>query len=114
STPDIVIGQINGEVDNPTEFADSLRTPTALAWDGVNLYVSDTYNRRVLVYTIGSPGIAYEGIRNAASQDITATGMYTVVGSIQAGDIITLVINTFTYSYTVQSTDTLQTITAAF
>jgi uncharacterized protein (TIGR03437 family) len=113
STPDIVIGQVNGEVDNPTEFADSLRTPTALAWDGVNLYVSDTFNRRVLVYTIGSPGIAYEGIRNAASLDITATGMYTVVGSIQAGDVITLTINTFTYSYTVLSTDTLQTITTA-
>jgi uncharacterized protein (TIGR03437 family) len=113
STPDIVIGQVNGEADNPTAAADSLSTPTALAWDGVNLYVSDTYNRRILVYTIGAPGIAYEGIRNAASLDITATGNYTIVGSIQAGDVITLTINTYTYSYTVLSTDTLQTITTA-
>jgi uncharacterized protein (TIGR03437 family) len=113
STPDIIIGQITGGVDVPSEFADSLRTPSALAWDGANLYVSDTYNRRILVYTIGTPSIAWEGIRNAASLDITATGNYTIVGSIQAGDVITLTINTFNYPYTVLSTDTLQTITAA-
>jgi uncharacterized protein (TIGR03437 family) len=113
STPDIVVGQINGGVDNPSEAADSLRTPTALAWDGANFYVSDTFNRRLLVYTIGTPSIAWEGIRNAASLDITATGKYTIVGSIQAGDVITLTINTLNYNYTVQSTDTLQTITTA-
>ncbi|HUB79403.1 MAG TPA: hypothetical protein VMB03_11425 [Bryobacteraceae bacterium] len=121
STPDTIIGQPAGYVDNASlttaagdsqgEFTDGLRTPLALAWDGANLYVSDTYNRRVLVYTIGTNAIQPEGIVNAASQDITATGQYVVSGTIQAGDIATLTINTFNYSYTVQSTDTLQTIT---
>ncbi|MEI9976695.1 MAG: IPT/TIG domain-containing protein [Ignavibacteriota bacterium] len=75
-----------------------------MAWDG---------NRRVLVYTIGANNIAYEGIRNAASLDVTATGSYSVAGGIQAGDVITLTINTFNYTYTVLSTDTLQTVALA-
>jgi uncharacterized protein (TIGR03437 family) len=113
SAPDTIIGQPAGYVDNASEFVDALRTPLALAWDGANLYVSDTYNRRVLVYTIGTNAIAYEGIVNSAALDITATGQYVVSGTIQAGDIITLTINTFNYNYTVLSTDTLQTITQA-
>jgi uncharacterized protein (TIGR03437 family) len=84
-----------------------------MAWDGSNLYVTDPYNRRLNVYTIGANNIAYEGIRNAASLDITATGSYSVSGSIQAGDVITLTINTYNYNYTVLTTDTLSTITIA-
>jgi uncharacterized protein (TIGR03437 family) len=113
SQADIVIGQISGQVDVPSANTDSLATPLALAWDGSNLYVSDTYNRRIVVYTIGAASVEYEGVRNAASLDITATGSYTVTGAIQAGDVITLTINTFNYSYTVLATDTLQTIAAA-
>jgi hypothetical protein len=30
---------------------DSFKTPHSLAWDGVNLYVADTFNRRVLLYS---------------------------------------------------------------
>ncbi|HYO83061.1 MAG TPA: NHL repeat-containing protein, partial [Bryobacteraceae bacterium] len=33
--------------------ADSVRTPMALAWDGTNLYVSDPFNRRIMVWTTG-------------------------------------------------------------
>jgi uncharacterized protein (TIGR03437 family) len=113
SAPDVIIGQLNGTVDFASPAVDSLRTPVALAWDGSDLYVSDTYNRRILVYTIGATTVANEGIRNAASLDITATGSYTVAGSIQAGDVITLTINTFNYTYTVQSADTVQTVTTA-
>ncbi|HEX3748507.1 MAG TPA: hypothetical protein VHW09_31485 [Bryobacteraceae bacterium] len=113
SAPDSVIGQIADDVDDSSEFADGLRTPLALAWDGLNLYVSDSFNRRVLVYTIGSNAIDFDGIRNAASLNITATGNYEFTGTIQAGDVITLVINSYQYIYTVLSTDTLETITAA-
>jgi uncharacterized protein (TIGR03437 family) len=122
SAPDTIIGQVAGDVDNPpqpssnantAQFADALQTPLALAWDGANLYVSDTYNRRILVYTIGTNAVGYEGIVNAAALDITATGSYTLSGTIQAGDVITLTINTYNYTYTVLSTDTLETITAA-
>ena len=113
SAADTVVGQINGQVDNVTANADGLTTPVAMAWDGSNLYVSDTYNRRIVVYTIGAATVAYESVRNAASLDITATGSYSVTGTIQAGDVITLTINTYTYAYTVLSADTLQTIAAA-
>ena len=111
SSADTIIGQISGLYDTASEAADSLRTPLAMAWDGSNLYVTDPYNRRLNVYTMGANNIAYEGIRNAASLDITATGSYSVTGSIQAGDVITLTINTYTYTYTVLSTDTVSTIT---
>ena len=113
SSADTIVGQIGGAVNQASDAADSLRTPTAMAWDGSNLYVSDTYNRRINIYTVGATTVAYQGIVNAASQSITATGTYTVTGEIQAGDIITLTINTYIYTYTVLSTDTIQTITVA-
>jgi uncharacterized protein (TIGR03437 family) len=113
SAADLVIGQISGQVDVPTSNTDGLATPVAMAWDGSNLYVSDTYNRRIVVYTIGTPSVQYEGVRNAASLDVTASGSYTITGTIQPGDVITLTINSYNYSYTVLATDTLQTIAAA-
>jgi uncharacterized protein (TIGR03437 family) len=113
SAADTVIGQVSGQVDTASSNADALSTPTAMAWDGSNLYVSDTYNRRIVVYTIGATSVAYEGVRNAASLDITATGSYTVGGTIQAGDIITLTINTYNYTYTILASDTLQSIALA-
>ena len=113
SSADIILGQISDQIDAPAEFANSLRTPLSLAWDGTNLYTSDSYNRRILIYTIGTNAVANEGIRNAASLDITATGSIAVGGSIQAGDVITVTINTFIYTYTVLSTDTLQTVALA-
>src|SRR5664279_3777689 len=82
----------------------------SLAWDGANLYVSDTYNRRINVYTLGANTVGYQGVRNAASLDITAHGSLSVAGTIQAGDLITVTINTATYTYTVLSKDTLQTV----
>jgi uncharacterized protein (TIGR03437 family) len=113
SSADLILGQIGGEVDESSGASDSLATPMGLAWDGANLYVADTYNLRVAVYTIGTASIGYQGIRNAASLDITAHGDYTVGGSIQAGDIVTLTINTYQYTYTVQAADTIETITTA-
>lgn len=113
SSADVIIGQISDQFNTASEAADSLRTPVSLAWDGTNLYTSDTYNRRVLIYTIGTNAVANEGIRNAASLDITATGSIAVGGSIQAGDLITITINTFNYTYTVLSTDTIETVALA-
>ena len=69
---DLVIGQIGGSVNQASDAADSLRTPMSLAWDGTNLYVSDAYNRRITVYSIGANTIPYTGVRNAASLDILA------------------------------------------
>ena len=107
---DTILGQIGGDVNQASDAADSLRTPTSLAWDGANLYVSDTYNRRVNVYTIEATTVGYQGVRNAASMDIIAHGSLTVSGTIQAGDVVTITINTATYTYTVLKTDTLETV----
>jgi len=112
---DAIIGQIGGNVNEASNAADSLRTPMAMAWDGTNLYVADTYNRRINVYTIGASTVGYQGIRNAANLNIAATGsiaisFVTPTSLIQAGDVITITINTVTYNYTVLSTDTLASV----
>ncbi len=83
---DIVLGQINFEVNNTSEggFAgaravasDTLRAPTSLAHDGTNLYVSDTYNRRILIFTPGLNAVPYSGVRNSASLYTFALGTIT-------------------------------------
>jgi uncharacterized protein (TIGR03437 family) len=122
---DLVIGQIGGSVNQASDAADSLRTPMSLAWDGTNLYVSDAYNRRITVYSIGANTIPYTGVRNAASLDIVARGSVTIGGTIQAGDVIDLNIGGTTttdssgtttttggadYKYTVVKDDTLTTV----
>ncbi|HLK49128.1 MAG TPA: hypothetical protein VKT49_13390 [Bryobacteraceae bacterium] len=89
---DIVIGQIGGEINQASDAADSLRTPMSLAWDGTNLYVSDAYNRRITVYSIGENSIPYQGVRNAASLNIFALGSVALGGTITANDSVTITI----------------------
>ena len=88
ASADFVIGQIGGSVNQASDAADSLRTPMSLAWDGTNLYVSDAYNRRITVYSMGENTIPYAGVRNSASLDIVARGRVTIAGGIQAGDVV--------------------------
>ena len=122
---DLVIGQIGGTVNQASDAADSLRTPMSLAWDGVNLYVSDAYNRRITVYSMGENTIPYGGVVNSASLNITARARVTFAGSIQAGDSIDINIGgtqttdtsgttTITggadYTYDIVAADTLNTI----
>ena len=89
--------------------ADITPTPTALAWDGTNLYVTDPANRRVLAFTAGEPLIPINGLRNAASRDIFALGSVTLTGTITVGDVVKLTINTTEYDYTMVKADSLQT-----
>jgi uncharacterized protein (TIGR03437 family) len=138
---DWVIGQLGGEINQAYDGVDSLRNPSSLAWDGTNLYVSDTYNRRINVYSIGANNVGYSGVRNAASLAIYAAGSVTISlnagDSITAGNSVTLVVgNSATnaatctaptatttgttatncgpaYTYAVQSTDTINTIVNA-
>jgi uncharacterized protein (TIGR03437 family) len=125
---DYIIGQIGGSVNQASDAADSLRTPMSLAWDGTNLYVSDAYNRRITVYSIGQNTIPYTGVRNAASIDIKASGNVAIGGTITAGDSIdiniggtsttdttgaTTVTGGADYKYTIVATDTINTIIMA-
>ena len=110
---DTLIGQIGGDVDQATDAADSLSTPTSMAWDGVNLYVADVYNMRVTVYSPGLTTIPYQGITNSATVDVTAFGTITIGGTIEANDVVTVTVNSTNYTYTVKATDALTDVVQA-
>ncbi len=140
---DVILGQPNGTVNMSSDgayewrraSADSVRTPHALAWDGENLYAADPFNMRVLVFTPAEPSIPYTGVRNGASRAVYAVGSVTLSGSISAGDEVSVTIgdgdsedyygnvtddngdgvesDNITYSYTVTSRDTLETVVAS-
>jgi hypothetical protein len=117
---DYIIGHLGGTVNQAPDSADSLQTPMSMAWDGTNLYVSDTYNSRITVYSMGANTVPYQGVVNAASLAIYANGSVTISGTIQAGDVVTIniggtastdsagnptTIGGANYTYTVKSTD---------
>jgi uncharacterized protein (TIGR03437 family) len=141
-TADIYIGQPDQYTDQVTTSADTFRpdanilessadttrTPYGLAWDGTNLYVSDPFDVRVLVFTPASPNIPVNGITNGASVNTYAVGTVNVTGTITAGDTITITVTSpnaatgtcpstsggfICYTYTVLSTDTLASIVEA-
>ncbi|MEI9811533.1 MAG: hypothetical protein WDO18_02140 [Acidobacteriota bacterium] len=130
---DVILGQpdeFQSTVSSATDLfhpllrqsaADITATPTSMAWDGTNLYVTDPSNRRILVFTEGEPLIPINGVRNAASREIFALGSVgirltqtvnpttglTDTGKIVAGDTVTLSIGTPArdYTYTVTPDD---------
>ncbi|MBV8819102.1 MAG: hypothetical protein JO022_12145, partial [Acidobacteriaceae bacterium] len=89
---------------------DTIRTPLSLAWDGTNLYASDPYDRRVLVYTPGDIQIPVTAVANAFSRAVFAVGTVDLAGTITAKDTVTITIAGTNYTYTVQSGDTLVSI----
>lgn len=133
---DIILGQpdeFQSVVSSATDLfhpllrqsaADITATPTSLAWDGTNLYVTDPSNRRVLVFTPGEALIPLNGVKNAASRDVFALGSVVVrlsrtinsttgavvVGEITEGDTVTINLNSRPYTYTVVDDDTLESI----
>ena len=100
ATADFILGQINELVNQVSDSAeelrrsssDSLRTPLALAWDGTNLYVTDPFNRRVMVFSVGDTFLPVTAVRNAASREIYAVGTVTLAGSIKEADELTVTI----------------------
>jgi uncharacterized protein (TIGR03437 family) len=108
---DIVLGQPDFITDNPSASADAMQTPAGLAYDGTNLYVSDTYNVRVLIFSIGENALPISGIRNSASREIFAIGSVTVGGTLTEKDTVTISIGTDAnatakdYTYTVTKDD---------
>jgi uncharacterized protein (TIGR03437 family) len=97
---DVILGQLTEFVDNSSDAgeptlvasADSFKSPNSLAWDGTNLYVADTFNRRIAVYTPGDFQLPIAAVRNAASPFIYAQGTVTVGGSAEDNDILTVTI----------------------
>jgi len=110
ASADTVIGEIRGDVDQATDAVDSLSTPSQLAWDGSNLYVADTYNRRVTVYTLANTILPYQAVLNSANMNVTASATVTIGGTIASGNTITISINNLAYNYTVTATDSLDDV----
>jgi uncharacterized protein (TIGR03437 family) len=128
---DIVIGESpdtansTGTVTLASDAADSLRTPMSLAWDGTNLYVSDAYNRRITVYSMGENTVPYAGVVNSASLNIVSKGTITfsaliapttvtvpvTPNSVQAGDLIDVNIGGVSTTTTTGSATSTTTIT---
>ena len=106
------ISIISTVVDN-TGSVDTIANPTGLAWDGTNLYVSDPWDERVLVYTPADIQLAEKATLNAASLAIRQEGfvVLSLPGSITSGDTVSITIGSATYTYTVKSGDTLNSIT---
>ncbi len=71
---DVVIGQPNFVQLTESDGPGSMRSPTALAYAGTNLYVADPFTRRILVFTPGEDMIGQEGVRNAAAYRISGVG----------------------------------------
>ena len=107
---DVILGQIDPRVNLASEATDALRTPMSLAWDGTNLFVSDAFNRRVMVYSLAEPKLPYTAVRNAASQAIYAVGTIILTGTITVGNEITVTVADKEYKYTVVADDTFANI----
>ncbi|MGI8961582.1 MAG: hypothetical protein ACR2IV_17830 [Bryobacteraceae bacterium] len=99
-------------VDN-TGSVDTVPSPMSLAFDGTNLYVSDPFNRRVLVFTPGNTLLPPKSVLNHASEIIRQEGVVTLSGTIAAKDTVTVTIAGKAYTYTILSTDTLASVAQA-
>lgn len=122
---DVVLGQPDFLTDVVSDFSDTftpnlaqsasdtIRTPTALAWDGTNLYVADPWDRRVLVFSPETPAVPITGVVNAASLAVYAIGSITVTAAPAAGDVATITIGSNSYKYTAASGDAIPQVIAA-
>ncbi len=115
---DVILGQKDDSLadDGTTQVvsaSNSLRTPMSLAWDGSNLYVADTFNRRIMVFTVAEQTVVNNSVRNSASFETFASGTVTFSGSVKENDIATITINSKDYKYTIRKDDTLEKIIKA-
>jgi uncharacterized protein (TIGR03437 family) len=132
---DVALGHQGLEVNQTSDSAeparvsatDSFRTPVSLAWDGTNLYISDVYNRRVVLYTPGDFPLPITAVRNAASPEIFAHGSVTFGGTLTKDDVLSVKIGNNTvlksdgtvadpteYKVTVVKNDTFENIINQF
>lgn len=130
---DAVIGQPNFVQLTESDGPGSVRSPTALAHDGTNLYVADPFTRRILVFTAGEDMIVREGIRNAAAFRISSAGFLefdvpvffdnpatTEVDesrsplNVPAGEEITVTLDRSEFTYTTVEGETSETVRNQF
>jgi hypothetical protein len=119
ASADVVLGQSNMTENRITDYediftpnlqrssADTIRTPTSLAWDGTNLYVADPFDRRVLVFTPAESRVPVNGVRNAASLEVYAVGSIEFVAPPKENDEVTIKILDKEYKYKARKDDTI-------
>ena len=113
ASADAVLGQPTVNANFSSSNSDAFATPVSLAWDGsTNLYVGDTFNRRVVVYSPGEDEIAVTGVRNSASLEIYAIGRVVFGGTPAKDNVVTLTLGAKSYAYTVKDKDTIANIIA--
>ncbi len=108
------LNQISDSDRSKNSAADALRTPSSLAWDGANLYVSDSFNRRVLVYSQGERRIPNTGVRNAASINVYAVGAVNFSGTLKEAESVTVKIGEKEYKYTIVADDSFDNVVNQF
>jgi hypothetical protein len=128
-SPDVILGQFDPQGNQVSDSAnelfraatDVIRTPISLAWDGsTNLYVTDTFNRRVLVFSVGDLQLPYSAVRNSASRNVHAVGTVSFSGEITEDDKLTITISRASddietkYEYKVKEDDDLEKIVDEF
>lgn len=90
-----------------TSAVNAIPSPASLAFDGLNLYVSDPTNNRVLVFTPGNTPLPDNSAVNWASEIIRQEGVVTITTpNATANDTVKVTIGTTAYTYTVQKADT--------
>ncbi len=121
---DGVLGQPSFQVDNVTSQSNGIAStavdttsavdvtpsPTSLAYDGQNLYVSDPLDNRVLVFTPGNSPLPDNSVVNWASEVIRQEGVVSLGGTFAANDTVTITVATKPYAYTVKNNDSLDAI----
>ena len=128
--PDVIIGQRNGESNRNSDpdpnaifpsvadvnnilarsAPDTFRTPMSLAFDGTNLYVTDPFARRVLVFSIADELVTPNGVRNSASLEIFAVGSIVLSGTVKENDSARITIAGKEYKYTIVKNDTFASV----
>ncbi|MBM3792533.1 MAG: hypothetical protein FJW31_00390 [Acidobacteria bacterium] len=115
---DSVLGQIGTRVNLISDSADprgiassgAVRTPQALAFDGRNLYVTDPFNRRIMVFTMGERKIPNSGVRNSASREIFAVGAISFAGEVKENQEPVIKIGEKEYKYKVKKDEKFSTL----
>lgn len=115
---DAILGQIGQRVNLVSDGADprgiassgAVRTPQALAFDGRNLYVTDPFNRRVMVFTMAERKVQNTGVRNAASKEIFAVGSITFAGEVKENQEPTVKIGEKEYKYKTVADETFDSL----
>lgn len=130
--PDVIVGQIAGHLNQVSDSAnplgqsssDSVATPMGLASDGTNLFVTDPFRRRILIFTPGETLVPYTGVRNLFSRDVFAVATVTFAGTIKENDEVTISIGDADidkdiggkrdYKYKILKDDTFDIVVNAF